>query len=225
MSRGRALEPSEFWQIQLRTNSTAGGRWSRLNFGKFGYAPGRAVAEPTMTDQRQSDCTHDAAKADGRRGFLAAVGFTSLGAVLSMWVLAAVRFMFPNTVTEPPTRFKVGRPEDFAPDSVDERFKADQGVWIVNTLFEGRRRIVALRAVCTHLRCTPNWLSGQGKFKCPCHGSGFDVQGINHEGPAPRPLERFAISVGQDGQIEVDKSRTFRHELGEWDDPESFVPG
>ena len=129
-----------------------------------------------------------------RRGFLAAmfgsavgVGFASLGAVLWMWTVGVARFMFPNTVVEPPTRFKVGRPEDFAPETVDERFKAEQGVWIVDTFLDGRRRIVALRAVCTHLRCTPNWLSGQQKFKCPCHGSGFGIQGINHEGPARGP--------------------------------------
>ena len=42
------------------------------------------------------------------------------------------------------------------------------------------------------------------KFKCPCHGSGFYITGINFEGPAPRPLERWAISIGDDGQLVVD---------------------
>ena len=36
----------------------------------------------------------------------------------------------------------------------------------------------------------PNWLDGEQKFKCPCHGSGFYMTGVNFEGPAPRPLER-----------------------------------
>jgi cytochrome b6-f complex iron-sulfur subunit len=66
-------------------------------------------------------------------------------------------------------------------------------------------------------------MDGQREFKCPCHGSGFTIDGINFEGPAPRPLERYAIHVNEDGQIEVDKSRTFRQELGQWNDPESFV--
>ena len=31
----------------------------------------------------------------------------------------------------------------------------------------------ALLVTCTHLGCTPNYLSAESKFKCPCHGSGF----------------------------------------------------
>ena len=37
------------------------------------------------------------------------------------------------------------------------------------------------------------------------------------------PLERAAISVGEDGQIIVDKSRVFQFEKGQWEDPSSFL--
>ena len=43
------------------------------------------------------------------------------------------------------------------------------------------------------------------------------------EGPAPRPLERYKIAVGDDGQIVVDKSQKFQQELGQWADPDSFI--
>ena len=76
---------------------------------------------------------------------------------------------------------------------------------------------------CTHLGCTPNYLSAENKFKCPCHGSGFRTTGINFEGPAPRPLERARIVLADDGQILVDKSRKFQRELGQWIDPEAFL--
>ena len=33
----------------------------------------------------------------------------------------------------------------------------------------------------TALGCTPNWLEAEFKFKCPCHGSGFYISGINFE--------------------------------------------
>ena len=66
---------------------------------------------------------------------------------------------------------------------------------------------------CTHLGCIPNWLEREEKFKCPCHGNGFRITGVNFEGPAPRPLERWAISIGEDRQIIVDKSRHFQKEL------------
>jgi cytochrome b6-f complex iron-sulfur subunit len=84
--------------------------------------------------------------------------------------------------------------------------------------------IYALRATCTHLGCLTLWAPEQGKFRCPCHGSGFDRSGRNCEGPAPRPLERCAIGLVADGQLEVDRGRTFREELGQWDDPASYVP-
>jgi cytochrome b6-f complex iron-sulfur subunit len=83
--------------------------------------------------------------------------------------------------------------------------------------------IYALIAICTHLGCTPNWLSEEQKFKCPCHGSGYYKSGINFEGPTPRPLERAAISLASDGQILVDKNVTFRCEKGEWSNPGSFL--
>ena len=61
-------------------------------------------------------------------------------------------------------------------------------------------------------------------YKRQCHGSGFYKDGVNFEGPAPRPLERYAIRVADDGQLEVDKSRKFNEELGQWADNSSFVP-
>jgi cytochrome b6-f complex iron-sulfur subunit len=84
--------------------------------------------------------------------------------------------------------------------------------------------ITAISTVCTHLGCTPNWLEADQKFKCPCHGSGFYPSGVNFEGPAPRPLERFKIFIGDDGQIVVDKTKKFQQEKGEWDDPNSYIP-
>jgi cytochrome b6-f complex iron-sulfur subunit len=164
-----------------------------------------------------------------RRAFLfgmsaLAVGFTALSATAAAWTLGSVRFMFPNILREPPSRFSVGTPDKFPPGQVEERFKAQFGVWIVNTEYNGQQEIFALKSVCTHLGCTPNWLEAEQKFKCPCHGSGFYKDGINFEGPAPRPLERYAIGIASDGSIEVDKSRTFQQEMGAWDDPSCFLP-
>ena len=169
-----------------------------------------------------------------RRGFMAtlggalfgsslAVGFTSLAATHVLWALGLARFMFPNILMEPPTRFKVGFPDDFAPGQVQTKFKAQFGVWIARFEYDGQPQIYALKTVCTHLGCTPNWLEGEQKFKCPCHGSGFYKDGINFEGPAPRPLERYAIQLADDGQLEVDKSRSFNQEMGQWADAASFV--
>lgn len=152
-----------------------------------------------------------------------ATGFTALATTFGLWTLGFARFMFPNVLTEPPSRFKVGFPGNFAPGQVETKFVAQYGVWVVNWEYNGQQQIYALRTVCTHLGCTPNWLEAEQKFKCPCHGSGFYKDGINFEGPAPRPLERYAISLADDGQIEIDKSRLFQEEFGQWADPSSFV--
>jgi cytochrome b6-f complex iron-sulfur subunit len=168
---------------------------------------------------------------EDRRGFLEialgsfmAVGFTALSVTGGLFTLGLARFLFPNVLAEPPSRFKVGFKEGFPSGKVETKFVAQYGVWVVNGEFEGQQQIYALKTVCTHLGCTPNWLEAEQKFKCPCHGSGFYKDGINFEGPAPRPLERYAIRIADDGQLEVDKSRFFQEEIGQWADPDSYVP-
>jgi cytochrome b6-f complex iron-sulfur subunit len=167
----------------------------------------------------------------GRRGFIGilmgsafALGNTAMALTGGLFTLGLARFMFPNILTEPPSKFKVGFKDNFGDDKVDTRFTSQFGVWVVNAEFNGQREIFALRTVCTHLGCTPNWLEAEQKFKCPCHGSGFYKDGINFEGPAPRPLERYAIRIADDGQLEIDKSKTFQEEMGQWTDPTCFVP-
>src|SRR5579871_2666703 len=51
------------------------------------------------------------------------------GTVLGM-VLGTVRFLFPNVLSEPPSKFKVGFPDQYEDGKVVERFK-DQNAWIV----------------------------------------------------------------------------------------------
>lgn len=145
-----------------------------------------------------------------------------LGAASAAFLLGLARFLMPNVLVEPPSKFKVGPPGEFPPGTVATKYKSEYGIWIVNTLYQGQQLIYALRSVCTHLGCTPSWLEGEQKFKCPCHGSGFYIDGINFEGPAPRPLERVGIALAPDGLLEVDKSLTFQQEMGQWDDPASY---
>lgn len=153
-----------------------------------------------------------------------AVGFSSLAVVNLIWLLGLARYMFPNILIEPPTRFKVGFPDSLSPGQVETKFIPQFGVWVVKNEVDGQLMVYALKSVCTHLGCTPNWLEAEQKFKCPCHGSGFYKNGENFEGPAPRPLERYAISLAEDGQLLVDKSRTFQQELGQWKDAACYVP-
>jgi cytochrome b6-f complex iron-sulfur subunit len=138
---------------------------------------------------------------------------------------ATGRFMFPNVLNEPPQQFKAGFPNEYGM-GVDERWKEKFGVWLVRTpddIVAHASGFYVLISTCTHLGCTPNYLAAENKIKCPCHGSGFRLTGINFEGPAPRPLERARVVLADDGQILVDKSRHFQYELGQWTDPEAFL--
>jgi cytochrome b6-f complex iron-sulfur subunit len=163
-----------------------------------------------------------------RRSFFSwmTVAWTAFTASMLAAATATTRFMFPNVLFEPPPTFKAGLPSEIQVGQVDERFKQRYAVWLVRTAFDeyaNASGIFALSTVCTHLGCTPNWLEAEQKYKCPCHGSGYYKNGVNFEGPTPRPLERFAISLAEDGQILVDKSRKFQQEKGEWTNPASFL--
>lgn len=188
-------------------------------------------APPMPAKPEYAKAVTKAAKQKERRTFfgvvfgsMLAIGWGSMTAAAGIASLVLARFFFPNLLVEPPSQFKVGFPGDFSAGTVATKYKAQFGVWVVNAEFEGQQQIVALKSVCTHLGCTPNWLEAEQKFKCPCHGSGFYKDGVNFEGPAPRPLERYAIKVADDGQVEIDKSKTFQEQLGQWNDPASFVP-
>ena len=156
-----------------------------------------------------------------RRSFISwlAVAWVAFAAATGGFLAMILRIFFPNVLFEPPQSFKIGPPEEYEIGLVDIRWQAQFGTWIIRDS-EG---IYALSTVCTHLGCTPNWLENESKFKCPCHGSGFRKSGINFEGPAPRPLERYRIVMADDGQILIDKSRKFQYEKGQWSDPEAFL--
>jgi cytochrome b6-f complex iron-sulfur subunit len=191
-----------------------------------GTPPAAAVSadKPAATAAAAAPATPAAAKPEpemSRRLFMWSlpVGWAAFSAACASSLIATGRFLFPNVLFEPPQSFKAGFPSEYNVGEVDARWKDAFGVWIVRE----NDGFYALIAVCTHLGCSPNWLAAENKFKCPCHGSGFYMSGVNFEGPAPRPLERARIVLADDGQILVDKSAKFQQEKGEWSSPEAFL--
>jgi cytochrome b6-f complex iron-sulfur subunit len=127
-----------------------------------------------------------------------------------------VKFFFPRTLTEPRTTFKVGRPESYG-FGVDDSWQSKYRIWVCRDTV----KLYVIRAICTHLGCTPNWLPSEHKFKCPCHGSGYDSAGVNFEGPAPRPMDRCHVELDDQSQIVVDVLRLYREP--EWGRPGAFI--
>lgn len=154
-----------------------------------------------------------------RRRFFAVGASVGMVSFLLAGFVAMVRFMYPRVQFEPPSKFKVGFPDEYVVGAVSTRWKKSHRVWIVRE----SKGFYAVLARCTHLGCTPGWFNAENKFKCFCHGSGFRKSGLNYEGPAPRPLERVKILLADDGQLLVDSSIRFRFENGEWDKPGAFL--
>ena len=190
-----------------------------------GGAAARAASPAAKTAAAATRDPDDTSPLLTRRAWMG-VAWGAFTAASAAALAATGRFMFPNVLNEPPQQFKAGFPNEYGM-GVDERWKEKFGVWIVRTpddISQKASGFFALLVTCTHLGCTPNYLAAEGKFKCPCHGSGFRATtGINFEGPAPRPLERARIVLADDGQILVDKARKFQFELGQWTDSEAFL--
>lgn len=115
-------------------------------------------------------------------------------------LFTTVRFLRPNVLFEPPTRFSVGPPEAIPrgtlvvlPEQKIYVGHADEGFF-------------AMSSTCTHLGCMTRYLQAQGEIFCPCHGSRFDLAGQVKAGPAPLPLPRLHVSLA-DGELIVDAAQ------------------
>ena len=136
--------------------------------------------------------------------------------------LATLRFFLPRAVMEPSSVFRIGFPGDYAL-GVDTKYQQQRRIWVV----KNPDRLFVIYARCTHLGCTPDWKESETKFKCPCHGSGYDSEGVNFEGPAPRPMDRAEVKLDAEGQIVVNTNKLYLWEKGkasQFDEEGAYIP-
>ncbi len=148
--------------------------------------------------------------------------WSAIAASLIAYFLMFLRFFLPRTIFEPSSTFRIGALGDYAL-GVDTKWQQQYRIWVTKT----SDRLFVIYARCTHLGCTPDWKASENKFKCPCHGSGYDSEGINFEGPAPRPMDRAHVELDAEGQIVVDIARLYdwpKGEKNEFDEPGAFIP-
>ena len=179
--------------------------------------PARASLIDRIKSSIRSEGTDEEVRIQSRRRL---VGLLT-GGFLTANLLMFLRFFFPRTIFEPRTQFRIGLPADY-PIGVDTRFQKSKRIWVVRTM----DRLFVIFASCTHLGCTPDWKLSEAKFKCPCHGSGYDPEGRNYEGPAPRPLDRAYVELDPQGRIVVDTSVLYREEKGQptqFNNPGSYI--
>ena len=132
------------------------------------------------------------------------------------WLLGTGAVGLVGAVLYPVTRYLIPPPAaeaatasvtlPFSPDAVapntGEIFKFGSRPGILVRTAEGEFR--AFSATCTHLGCIVQYRPDLGHIWCACHNGHFDLNGINIQGPPPKPLEQFAVNVRGD-QIVVSK--------------------
>jgi cytochrome b6-f complex iron-sulfur subunit len=162
-------------------------------------------------------------------GGLAALGATLFGSI------EVLRFMFPVASDNAPALFKTS----FTFAQLTGGVQDGKAAIAVNVLSETNKRVTvvlddagiyAVYLVCTHLGCTPNYVTdvvtGSGVdpavaeargvrtaeqrspngWACPCHGSRYFIDSTNFYGPAPRPMDWVNIQVTPDGFFAVDRA-------------------
>lgn len=147
-----------------------------------------------------------------RRRFLALVGWGAVAGAGGVLGAAMLGFLYPNALKIPPSTFSIGRTEDVLA-SEGRVFLPSQKTFIEVS----RGRVRCQTAICTHLGCTVNAV--ETGFKCPCHGSTYDLDGRNTGGPAPLPLVFFKIYKGASGELLVDKSQLIQVPAEAWYSP------
>ena len=78
-------------------------------------------------------------------GSFLGVGFTSMATTFGLWTLGTARFMFPNVLTEPPSKFKVGFPEQLSAGAGRDQIHCRSSAcgWC-NYEYNGKRRNLCL---------------------------------------------------------------------------------
>lgn len=148
--------------------------------------------------------------------------WASVAGFLATSFLMFLRFFLPRSIFEPSSIFRIGFPSDYGL-GVDTKYQQQYRIWVGKS----SERLFVIYAVCTHLGCTPDWKASENKFKCPCHGSGYDSDGINFEGPAPRPMDRAHVELDAEGQIVVNVGKLYQWPKGDennFEKPGAYIP-
>ena len=136
---------------------------------------------------------------------------TFLNTLFGGWLVAfmggsfygLLKFAFPTLGKEPD--FVILKPEDYLniPDNSVKPFAWGGKLGLFFKHSNGST--AALKGVCTHMECNITYIPQDKKFYCACHKGWFDESGKNIEGPPPKPLEFFDITVEGDKLIVAKK--------------------
>ncbi len=126
-----------------------------------------------------------------RRQFLNTLFGGSLIAFFSGTLFSLFKFAFPTLGKEPD--FVVLDKNEFIdiPPNSTKAFAWGGVLGLFLKRADGT--VAAFKGVCTHMECNIAYRPEEQKFYCACHQGWFSDQGVNIEGPPPKPLEHFEI--------------------------------
>lgn len=155
---------------------------------------------------------------------------TSLGAGVGLWLLevtaGSLGFLWPNLTGGFGGIVRLGKYDDIRLENAAVPFAEGFPAYVptarafIVLIDPARQEFVpgkdesgdgtalnvrALYQRCPHLGCKPNACLKNYWLECPCHGSRYDRLGVKaagtQYGPAPRSMDRFAITVEADGTL------------------------
>ena len=155
-----------------------------------------------------------------RRQFLNRSTVAMMGLGLSGFGAACVAFLWPPFVTGFGADVNAGLVDDVKARIRDENgflYLPEGRAWVTEYPSAALQKaqatysapelagmdtgLIALFQKCPHLGCrVPSCLTSQW-FECPCHGSRYNQVGEKRGGPAPRGMDRFAMSVNAKGEF------------------------
>ena len=130
----------------------------------------------------------------GRRGFLKLVTRTFLG-LWGVGFLGAIgAYLRPDEGHESTSErvVRVGLLDDLR---IGEARIVHHDITPFFVIRLDQTRVVALSAVCTHLRCILGFDRAKHTITCPCHDGRFDLSGNVLSGPPKRSLPTYSVSV------------------------------
>lgn len=137
----------------------------------------------------------------GRRSFVRNAALGATGVVLVESIGGFLWFWWPNKTGAFGSEIEVTASE--VPAVNARPYESVEGRFFLVRNNDG---LLAMYTKCPHLGCAVPW-SGPAEsasaFQCPCHGSQYNFVGERTGGPAPRPMDLFAVRVGDNGNVFV----------------------
>jgi cytochrome b6-f complex iron-sulfur subunit len=206
-----ALAASRAWLV-IAAAQVGAAREPRLGPVASGELTARAAAGDGIAIERSDDHRLP------RRLVLRSGLWLGLGAGLAAATGAVFNFLWERTPGVFGGVVAAGRTSDYPPGSKTRNYEGK--FWLVNlTEDQGGPGLLALWQKCPHLGCTVPWERGftfvdpasgerrEGWFRCPCHQSTYNHAGVLVYGPAPRSMDRMALTIDPEtGTILVDTS-------------------